>query len=57
MKNTLQKVCTWEYQDEGDSYWDTECGQAQYFEHGGVIENHYKYCPYCGGKIKVEEAI
>lgn len=52
--------CHWHW--EGDefyeySYWTTGCGEAHYFEEGstGVHENHYQFCPYCGGKIVVEK--
>lgn len=46
------KNCEWK--DELDSgYYDTQCDNAQSFEVGGVKENDYIYCPYCGKKIKV----
>ena len=31
---------------------ETSCGDGGYFREGGIKENHYKYCPYCGKEIK-----
>ena len=49
---TQEKSCVWT--DENDGYFDgykTACGQIQYFGGGGISDNKYKFCPYCGGKI------
>ena len=49
---TQEKSCVWT--DENDGYFDgykTACGQIQYFDNGGISDNKYKFCPYCGGKI------
>ena len=43
--------CIWKY-DDIDNLWDTSCGEKQYFIEGDVAENKYKFCPYCGKKIK-----
>ncbi len=45
--------CTWEY-DEHYDYWETGCGNNHVFAAGGVKENGYKYCPYCGKEINAE---
>jgi hypothetical protein len=48
------KTCVWQYQEDCD-YYETECGNGAVFTNGGVKENEYKYCPYCGKKIEVEK--
>lgn len=35
-------------------YWNTECGHGFKFEGGGLEDNEFLYCPYCGGPIEVE---
>ena len=40
-------VCEWEYNKNTFELYNTTCGQALNTEIG-----RYKYCPYCGGKIK-----
>ena len=49
---TQEKSCVWI--NENDGYFDgykSACGQIQYFGEGGISDNKYKFCPYCGGKI------
>jgi hypothetical protein len=46
-----KRVCIWKY-DEYDNTHETSCGEMYYFPDGDVKENHYKYCPFCGKKIK-----
>ena len=46
------KQCKWKY-DEWGEVWRTECENAQEFLEGGVKDNRYKFCPYCGRKIVV----
>jgi hypothetical protein len=36
--------------------YDTTCGQIHYLSEGNLADNHYKYCPYCGGEIEGEKA-
>lgn len=43
--------CIWIYDDVDDKH-DTSCGEGHCFLEGGVAENKYIYCPYCGGKIQ-----
>jgi len=45
------KTCKWKY-DDIYSIYETSCNEAQYFTNGDIKENRYKYCPYCGKKIK-----
>lgn len=49
------KKCQWsvmkpEYEMSGN--YDTSCGNAQTFIDGGIAENNYKFCPYCGDEIE-----
>lgn len=44
--------CVWIYDDE--TFYATKCGEYFQFESGGVKENGFKFCPYCGFRIKVE---
>lgn len=47
------EVCIWTTQEDGWDFcfWDTSCGQAECFSDGGIAENHYRFCPYCGKPI------
>lgn len=45
------KKCEWKEVDSGD-YWDTSCDQSFCFEVDGPKENGFKFCPYCGLKLK-----
>ena len=43
--------CVWVY-DENHDNWNTTCGHAFCFIDGGPNENHMKFCPYRGKKLK-----
>jgi len=45
------RVCTWTYEGVHD-YHQTSCGNAHCFMDGDIELNNYKYCPFCGKKIK-----
>lgn len=50
-----QETCGWEFEDSyGDhqEFYITECGKSQKFSEINILENEYKYCPYCGKVIK-----
>jgi len=49
-------ICEWRKESDnwGDTYWETGCHNCFSFSEGGVDENGFKYCVYCGGVIKVE---
>jgi hypothetical protein len=50
------KTCKWHESSEWEEdIWFTECGNAQVFTSGGVKQNNYKYCPYCGKEIEESE--
>ena len=48
----MPPICTWK-QDE-DGLWNTGCDNAFFFDTGGVADNEFKYCPYCGNKIRAK---
>lgn len=43
--------CKWTSGEDGPN--ETECGHAFEFTNDGISENGFKYCPFCGGHIKV----
>ena len=43
--------CEWTQDDEGN--WGTSCGNLHTFIDDGPIENNYKFCPFCGGRLEV----
>lgn len=43
------QLCTWSWDIDG--FYETICGNAHIFIHGGLADNKYKYCPYCGKQI------
>lgn len=45
--------CVWtDESTEWESWYSTACGEGFYFEDGGISENKFKFCPYCGFRIK-----
>lgn len=50
---TCRAVCDW-IQDY-DGVWWTGCGEGQLLD-GTPRENKYKYCPYCGMRIRYKSA-
>lgn len=48
-------VCEWKIEDEEANLYLTGCQQRQLLFDGTPKENGYRYCPYCGKKIKVVE--
>ena len=47
-------VCEWKYNDS-EYYFESSCKHLQIFMSDGPEENEYRFCPYCGKKIKVVE--
>ena len=45
-------VCEWKY-NNSEYYWESSCEHLHIFMSDGPGENEYKYCPYCGKKIKI----
>lgn len=48
-------VCEWRLCDEEANVYDTSCRNPHILIEGTPEENNYKFCPYCGKKIKVVE--
>lgn len=48
-------VCEWKREDEEANLYLTGCQQRQLIFEGTPKENGYRYCHYCGKKIKVVE--
>lgn len=48
----MSDTCEWEYEQDG--FHQTGCGRGFTFEEGDVIENGFRFCPYCGKEIVVE---
>lgn len=44
--------CEWKLEDSESNLYVTECENRQLIFEGTPEENGYKYCPYCGRKIK-----
>jgi hypothetical protein len=47
-----KEKCYWKNEDE---YYSTQCDNAFSFNDGGPQENGFEYCPYCAGRIIVEQ--
>jgi hypothetical protein len=46
--------CIWECSSDPDvSFWNTSCGEAWTFITDGPKENGMKFCPYCGGTLRI----
>ena len=46
------KKCEWKHSTGDDlDIWFTACDNVFEFTEDGIKENHFKYCPYCGGEI------
>ena len=52
MTITDRPTCAWTF-DHTEGAWDTTCGDKFIFDVDGPDENHYRFCPACGGKIAV----
>lgn len=47
-------VCIWSFDKSEDDTrcYDTSCGSGHMFIDGGIEDNSYKFCPYCGKEIE-----
>lgn len=45
-------LCEWKYNDS-EYYFESSCEHLHIFMSDGPKENEYRFCPYCGKKIKV----
>lgn len=49
----MSDTCKWT--EDSDGNWATGCDNLHCFMTGGVEENDYEYCPYCGLLIDAED--
>ena len=54
IRNMTDDVCEWKYNDS-EYYFESSCEHLHIFMSDGPKENEYRFCPYCGRKIKVVE--
>lgn len=47
-----EQSCEWKLEDSESNLYVTGCENRQFIFEGTPEENGYKYCPYCGRKIK-----
>jgi len=47
-------TCIWtvDGREHDETVFDTGCGNRHEFIVGGITDNNYKFCPYCGKRIK-----
>ena len=45
-------VCEWKYNDS-EYYFESSCKHLHIFMSDGPKENEYRFCPYCGKKIRI----
>lgn len=48
----LELECEWKLEDEDVNLYATGCNEYHLLCEGTLEENKYRYCPYCGKKIK-----
>lgn len=54
-KSKPSETCDWILDEHYDS-WTTTCGNEFQFFAEGPKENNFKFCPYCGRKLKIGSA-
>ena len=52
IRNMTYGVCEWKYNDS-EYYFESSCKHLHIFMSDGPKENEYRFCPYCGKKIKI----
>ena len=52
IRNMTDDVCEWKYNDS-EYYFESSCKHLHIFMSDGPEENEYRFCPYCGKKIKI----
>ena len=56
----MSGTCEWKLSEidftNGEEGYETQCDNLFTFDEGTVKDNRFKYCPFCGGKIKVKGA-
>ena len=59
MDSLAKLACKWVLDPDEwcDSLWKMSCGEELFrFEADGPHENRFKFCPYCGELIEVDDA-
>ena len=49
------KLCLWKVDDGLLEIFETGCGGSFHFSDGTPTENKFLFCPFCGGKISVQQ--
>lgn len=49
------RTCEWSQCEGAEEVFSTGCGCMFEFIYDGPEENHFAYCPYCGGKLAVHD--
>jgi len=44
------KTCTWKEDEDGN--WQTKCGKTFVTNYGGPKDNGFKFCCFCGNKLR-----
>ena len=52
IRNMTDDVCEWKY-DDSEYYFESSCDHLHIFMSDGPKENEYRFCPYCGKKIRI----
>ena len=52
IRNMTDDVCEWKYNDS-EYYFESSCKHLHIFMSDGPKENEYRFCPYCGKKIRI----
>lgn len=50
----MKIICAWKHDSEGA--WETDCGEMFWLEDGTPRENKFKFCCFCGCRLKQVEA-
>lgn len=50
----MNDTCTW-WRFPDSTYWETDCNAAYEFEDRGPFECEWKFCPFCGKAIVLDE--
>jgi hypothetical protein len=48
----METNCRWKEDDDG--VWETACQHAFVFSDGSPAQNGFEFCPYCGGKLVIQ---
>lgn len=46
-------ICVWFLSDLDEAIYQSGCGRDFQFTEDGPLENNFRFCPYCGVRLKV----